>query len=187
MNIKKLAPWNWFKKEEEEDAAMRVPVRHEGRHGPDPLFSAPLSQLHREIDRLFEAWFHGTGFPSPDRRHFRMTDALLKPTVDISATDEKYTIEVEIPGVDEKDIKLELKDDTLTLSGEKRQEKEEKEKDFYRMERAYGAFQRVLSLPEDADQEHIDARFKKGVLTISIPRKSVPGTDVKRIEIKHAA
>jgi HSP20 family protein len=88
--------------------------------------------------------------------------------------------------VDEKDVKLEIVNDTLTISGEKKQEKEEKEKNYYRMERSYGVFQRVLSLPEDADQDKIKATFKKGILTVTVPRKALPKSDVKQIEIKNA-
>ena len=111
---------------------------------------------------------------------------MLKPTLDLSATDKEYTIAVEIPGVDEKDVKLEIANDILTIRGEKKHEKEEKDKNFYRVERSYGSFQRVLSLPEDADQEAVKATFKRGVLTISMPRKAMPQTDVRKIEIKNA-
>lgn len=90
-----------------------------------------------------------------------------------------------MPGVSEKDAKVEISGDTLIISGEKRQEKEQRNQDFYRIERSYGSFQRVLSLPEDADQEGISASFKKGVLTIKMPRKSLPKGDVKLIEVKN--
>jgi HSP20 family protein len=106
--------------------------------------------------------------------------------LDLSATDKEYTIAVEIPGVDEKDVKLEIENDTLTIRGEKKQEKEEKDKNFYRLERSYGSFQRVLSLPEDADQNGVKATFGKGILTISVPRKTMPQSDVRKIQIKSA-
>jgi HSP20 family protein len=109
---------------------------------------------------------------------------MLKPTLDLSATDKKYTISVEIPGVDEKDVKLEIANDTLTIRGEKKQENEEKDKNYYRVERSYGSFQRVLSLPEDADQAGVKATFKRGILFISMPRKAVPQADVRKIDIK---
>lgn len=85
-----------------------------------------------------------------------------------------------------KDVRLEVANDTLTIRGEKKQETEEKKKDFYRMERSYGAFQRVLSLPEDADQDNIRATFKKGVLTVTMPRKALPESAVEQIEVKSA-
>jgi HSP20 family protein len=91
---------------------------------------------------------------------------------------------VEIPGVDEKDVKLEIVNNTLTIRGEKKQEKEEKDKDFYCLERSYGSFQRVLSLPEDVDQAGVEAKFTKGVLNVTLPRKPMPQSEVKRIEVK---
>ena len=188
MDIKKWVPWNWFKKEEEDTGKM-VPVKRENakEQGGMPAYSR--QQFHQEIDRLFDQVFRGFGLSSFgfDQPLFpRLADGMLKPTLDLGATDKEYTITVEIPGVDEKDIKLEIINDTLTISGEKKQEKEEKEKNYYRMERSYGSFQRVLSLPEDADQDKINATFKKGVLTVTMPRKALPKSDVKQIEVKTA-
>jgi len=86
--------------------------------------------------------------------------------------------------VSEKDVTLEIVNNTMTIRGEKKQEKEEKEKNYYRVERSYGSFQRVLSLPQDADQEDVKATFKNGVLTVTIPRKELPKSEAKRIDIK---
>jgi HSP20 family protein len=188
MDIKKWIPWNWFKKEEE-NAGKMVPVKRENSKEQSGTLLHPLQQFHQEIDRIFDQAFSGLGLsPFSFERPLvsRLADGILKPTLDLGATDKEYTITVEIPGVDEKDIKLEIVNDTLTISGEKKQEKEEKEKDYYRMERSYGSFQRVLSLPEDADQEKINATFKKGVLTVTMPRKALPKSDVKQIEVKTA-
>lgn len=187
MDIKKFAPWNWFKKEDEETGG-NVPVVQSTEM--QPLYSErravhPIAQLHREVDRLFEDAFRGFGMsPFKPEGGASMTLAgLLKPQVDVGATEKEYTITVEVPGVDEKDIKVEIANNTMTVRGEKKQEKEEKDKNYYRVERSYGSFQRVLSLPEDADQEDIKATFKKGVLTIKMPRKDMPKTDVKQIQI----
>lgn len=100
--------------------------------------------------------------------------------------EEAYTIAVEVPGVDENDFQVEIANDTLIIRGEKKQEKEEKDKNYYRMERSYGSFQRVLSLPEDADQEGVSANFKNGVLKVSMPRKAAPQAHVRQIEIQSA-
>lgn len=188
MDIKKWIPWNWFKKEEE-NAGKMVPVKRENAKEQSHALAHPLQQFHQEVDRLFDQAFRGfessqLGFDRPLFPH--LADGMLKPTLDLGATDKEYTITVEIPGVNEKDVKLEIVNDTLTISGEKRQEKEEKNKNYYRMERSYGSFQRVLSLPEDADQENVKATFKKGVLTVTMARKALPGSDVKRIEVKTA-
>ncbi|WP_222937654.1 Hsp20/alpha crystallin family protein [Spartinivicinus ruber] len=112
---------------------------------------------------------------------------MFKPSVDISAKDIEYLISVEVPGVEEKDIKLEIKDHTLVISGEKKQEKEDKEEHHYRVERSYGCFQRVLAIPEDASTEEINASFKNGVLSITLPRRELPNRKAKQIEIKKAS
>ena len=191
VDIKKLAPWNWFKKEEEEGRAS-VPVHY---HGHRPGYAAggvldPLLELHREMDRMFDRFLRGFGFPSffPEGlTSLTESGGLLKPRVDIGASDSEYTISVEVPGVSEDDIRVEVVDNTLTISGEKKQEKEEKKRDYYRVERSYGAFRRVLSLPEDAVQDEIKASFTNGVLTITMPRKTLPRKEVREIEIKKAA
>ncbi len=187
MDIKKLAPWNWFKNEEEE-AGASVPVVHQSNVQPRLTEGNvnPIVQLHREVDRLFENTFRGFGMTPFTTDVFPSLTAagLLKPQVDISATENEYSISVEVPGVDEKDVKVEVTDNTLTIRGEKQQEKEEKDKNYYCVERSYGSFQRILSLPEDADQKDIRATFTKGVLTIKMPRKMVPESTARQIDIK---
>ena len=189
MDIKKLAPWNWFKKEEEEESGANVPVKMKDSPSYYPAESGaanPLAQLHREVDRLFENAFRGFGL-SPlgsDLLSPLSSTGFLKPQVDVGATDKEYSITVEVPGVTEKDVNIEVTNNTMTIRGEKKQEKEEKDKNYYRVERSYGSFQRVLSLPEDADQGDIRATFKNGILTVKMGRKALPKPDVKQIEIK---
>ena len=185
MDLKKLAPWNWFKKEEE--TGHIVPFDRADTMRPAEFAATPFMQLHREMDHLFDNFFKGFGmspFKAGGLFSGPITEGLLKPTLDIGANEKEYVISIEVPGVDQKDVKLEIANNTLTISGEKKQEKEEKEKGYYRMERSYGSFQRVLSLPDDADQDGVKATFKKGVLTITMPRKALPHSDVKQIEIK---
>ena len=181
MDIKKLAPWNWFKKEQEGNT---LPIR---RQETRTQYADPFSQIRQEIDRVFDSAFSGLGFPAigfgRELTPAAQTD-WIKPTLDVGASDKEYTISVELPGVDEKDVQLELINDTLKIKGDKKQQKEEKEKNYYRMERSYGSFQRVLSLPEDADQDNIKAVYKNGIMNITIPRKAAPKTEVKQIEIK---
>lgn len=187
MDMKKWVPWNWFKKEEEE-AGKTEPVRREGASGKAGAIVNPFHQFHEEMDRLFDQAFRGFGVspfglnqpPLP-----RLADGMLRPTLDLGASEKEYTITVEIPGVDEKDVKLEIANDTLTIRGEKKQEKEEHEKNYYRMERSYGSFQRVLSLPEDVNQDGVKASFKNGILTVTLPRKALPKPEVKHIEVKN--
>lgn len=184
MELKRLAPWNWFKKEEEINHS--VPVRHgKGTMYPEQRYD-PMPQLHRDIDYLFDRFFQG--FPSPLLTGWPSVPSFegrgpLKPKVDLSASEQEYLLTVEIPGVNEKDVRLDISGNTMTIRGEKKQEKEEKEKDYYRIERSYGSFQRVLSLPEDVDQEAVKASFKDGVLSVTMPRKALPKGAVKQIEI----
>ena len=182
MELKKLAPWNWFKNEDEMDHA--VPVRHgekrqlyAGRHHD------PMVQIHRDIDNIFDQFFRGWGFPQREVFGNFPADSLFKPKVDLSAAEQEYLLTVEIPGVSEKDVMVDINNNTMTIKGEKRQETEDKDKNYYRIERSYGAFQRVLALPEDVDQENIKACFKNGVLSITMPRKSLPAAEVKKVEI----
>jgi HSP20 family protein len=186
MELKKLAPWNWFKKEEEEHQA--VPIGHDRRLQPPvaPGGYHPMMQLQREIDQLFASFFRG--FDIPVRGNFQpllpVEEAgMFIPQVDLSATDQEYRLTVEIPGVAEKDVTVNISGNTMTIKGEKKQEKEEKDKDYYRIERNYGSFQRILSLPEDVDQDAIKATFKNGVLSVTMPRKVTAKSEVKRIEI----
>lgn len=185
MDIKKWVPWNWFKKEEQ-GGGSPVPVsrtKAPGRGGYPDL--NPVDYFHQEIDRMFENLF-GNWPALGLGRHFlpEMTETMLKPTLDLSATEKEYAVTVEIPGVEEKDIKLELVEDTLTIRGEKEQEKEERDKNYYRMERSYGAFQRVLSLPVDADQNSVKAKYKNGVLKVTMQRKAISQSEVRRIEVR---
>ncbi len=82
------------------------------------------------------------------------------------------------------DIRVDITSDTLTIRGEKKQEKEEKDRHYYRLERSYGNFQRILTLPEDVDRENISASFKNGILQVHIPRKSVSEAKTRQIEIQ---
>jgi HSP20 family protein len=185
MHIKKIVPSNWFSREENQTG--NLPTQQQA-----PSFGS-LARLHQEMDRLFENAFRDFRLPSdfnlPSVKLGHLFDnVLLRPKVDVASTDKEYTVTFEIPGVDEEDVKLELAHDgTLTVKGEKRQDKEQKDKNFYRVERSYGSFQRTLSLPEDADQEKNSASFKNGVLTITCARKAIAQIPTRRIEIRKAA
>jgi HSP20 family protein len=185
MNVGKLAPWNWFKKEEETEGA---PVTVQTPRQTAPVsYAQSMSRLHDQIDRLFEDVFSGFRLPGPffggAWPQLSGTD-WLKPTLDIAAAEKEYTVSVELPGVEQKDVRLEVVDDVLRITGEKKRETEERDKDFYRVERSYGSFSRTLCLPEDADVDGISAVYKNGVMKISIPRKAAAPKDTKRIEIK---
>ncbi len=188
MDIKKLAPWNWFKKENDE-TGHTIPVKREFKNQANPALPGSLQVFHDEIDRMFDNMFRAFGL-SPLKYQNSIFDTncdlFLKPRLDLSAAENEYKISIEIPGVSEKDVNIELADDTLIIRGEKKQQTEEKNRHFYRLERSYGEFQRILSLPEDADRDAITADFKNGVLNITIPRKTGTSSASKQIEINYA-
>jgi HSP20 family protein len=188
MDLKKLAPWNWFKNENEEAAATPVRINRPREHAGIVEPYHPLYHFQSQMERLFDSLARDFGMPgwNAGETGSLVAGGFLKPSVNVGGTDKEYSISVEIPGVDEKDVRVEVKDNTLTISGEKQQEKEDRSKDFYRIERSYGSFRRVLTLPDDADRDGIKAGFRKGVLQLTIPKKPVPETDVKHIEVRSA-
>ena len=95
------------------------------------------------------------------------------PSVDVSETDDSIIVTAEVPGVDPENIDVSVDENQLVISGEKKQEEEEKEKNFYRMERSYGSFKRIFTLPRSADVDKVSASQKDGVLTVTIPKTEV--------------
>ena len=177
MNLKKLSPWNWFK--HEEGSGSNVPVSRQSQYG------FPVGRLHNEIDRLFDDFFSAGKFPSLfDNSGFFNNPALLKPNLDIAEDKENYNITVEVPGVDEKDIKIDVNDNLLTIRGEKRHEQKSSEDKYHSIERSYGAFQRTLSLPANTDNSKITAKFKNGVLNIVIAKKEHSKPEGRTINIE---
>lgn len=177
IDLKKWAPWNWFKKEQDSrQAAASVPVSKSEAPGALPSASLdPLLQLHREVDRLFDDVFRGLARPWSRLAFHAVTPAwegMLRPALDIQETDKQYRITLEVPGVEEKDIQVTVDDDVLWVRGEKRQEHEHKDAQYHCVERSYGSFQRALNLPEDADQDAIEATFRNGVLSITIDKRA---------------
>jgi HSP20 family protein len=153
----------------------------------------PFESLRREVDRLFDN-FGGGFWPSPFRRSafdiepFWRREAAWTavPAVDIAESDQAYEITAELPGMDEKNIEVKLVNGTLTIKGKKQEEKEEKNKDYYLNERRFGSFERSFAVPESVDETKIEAAFKKGVLTVTLPKKVETQTPAKKIEVKAA-
>lgn len=187
MDLAKLNPWNWFKHEEPHQQEAAVPVKREELTSEQQPAGLPrdLMHWHREMDRLFDDAFRHWGWPSVNTGLRSDRTISFSPRLNVASSDKEYTITLEAPGLEDKDIQLDLQDRTLFIRGEKRQEKEEKDQHFYRMERSYGRFQRILELPTDVDLEAIQAKMNKGVLTISLPRKEESETtQQKRISIQ---
>jgi HSP20 family protein len=137
----------------------------------------PFALLQQEIDRLFE----GVTRNIPGLA----TTTTTMPSMDISETDKVIEITAELPGLEKKDVELNIADNLLTIRGEKKNEREEKNKDYHLVERSYGSFSRSVELPAGVKFEDITAEIANGVLKVTVP-KPVP-KQTKQIEIKSAA
>jgi HSP20 family protein len=134
--------------------------------------------LHREMNRMFDDVFRGFDFtPRPSSR---AQDGLGWPQIDIEETDKEVRITAELPGLDEKDVSLEIANGVLSISGEKKTESEDKARRF--SERYYGRFERRIPL-QDVEEDKASAAFKNGVLTVTVPKSAESKSNVRRIAI----
>lgn len=148
----------------------------------------PFDSLRRQVDRLFDEF--DRPWHLPFGRHGLESTPLWQggptriPAVDVVEKDNAFEITAELPGLDEKDVEVKLVGGNLIITGEKRQEHQEDKDGYHLSERSYGSFQRSFALPEDIDREQIDARFSKGVLHLSVPKKPGTGSGAQKIAIK---
>jgi HSP20 family protein len=141
----------------------------------------PLVAFQREMDRLFDDFWRGFDMPllgRPER-----IGGSLSPRIDIGEKDDQIVVSAELPGLDEKDVEVTLTDNVLSIRGEKKLEKEEKERGYTYTERSYGSFERRIPLDVDVLSEKVSAAFKNGVLTVTLPKNPEAQGHVKRIAI----
>ena len=122
--------------------------------------------LQDRMNRLFRDSF------GPEGKDESLTTTAFAPPVDVYEDEHNVTLKIEVPGIDEKDIDVRIENNTLTVHGERKFEKEEKEENYRRVERQYGAFTRTLTLPQTVDTENVSANYDKGVLKITLPKKA---------------
>jgi HSP20 family protein len=139
----------------------------------------PFDSFRQEMNRLMDSFFQGSGI-----RPFDTRVEGFSPRVDIVDTGKAVDVSVELPGMDDKDIEVSLTEGALTIKGEKKEEKEEKGKDYYRCERSFGSFTRTVPVPEGIEAEGVAASFKKGVLTVRMPKTKQAVKDAKKIAVK---
>lgn len=130
---------------------------------------------------LFDDFFDLVETPVRGRRGWQES-GLWQPAVDLLDKKDKLVVKVELPGVDKKDVKISLTENNLTIQGEVKKEEEVKKEDYYYRERAYGNYARTIALPIEVDKEKINAKFKDGVLEITMPKK--PEVQPKEITIE---
>lgn len=146
-------------------------------------YDNPVLAIQNEMNRMFDNFFSDPFDLVPFQR-----DALreFSPRIDVSETEKEIKVVAELPGLEEKDIQLSLEKDALVVSGEKKAESEEKGKNYHRTERSFGSFSRVIPLPGEVDAEKVEAEFKKGVLTITLPKPASAVKTSHKITIKNS-
>lgn len=166
MNISDLVPWKSNRDSE-------VAVRQE---------KSPLT-LYNEFNRMFDEFFENNWMtPWSGRLGEQFNE--FTPSVNVTERENELEVTAELPGMNEDDIDITLARDVLTIKGEKKQETEDKGDNYYRMERSYGKFSRVIPLPADVvDNENVEATFKNGVLTITLPKLEEAQQLTRRITV----
>lgn len=124
-----------------------------------------IVSIQDEMNKLFDDFFGRT-----PTRWFQPEEGLWAPNVDVSETKDNIVLIAEMPGLNKEDIKLSVQDNVLTLSGEKKQEKEEKDANYHRLERSYGAFCRSFTLPTPVQADKVKASYKDGILKVTLPK-----------------
>lgn len=173
------------------ETVTKLPVKSEGKKTTVATAWHPLDDLRREVDRLFEdfngGWLHPFR-PRPMTLEplFRSEFEWSSPAVDIVEKEKSFEITAELPGIDDKNIEVTLRNGNIVIKGEKQEEKEEKSKDYYLHERQFGSFERSFALPDGVEPDKIEASFKKGVLTVTLPKTANAQTPAKKITVKAA-
>jgi HSP20 family protein len=154
----------------------------------------PLDSLRQDIDSLIDDF--GRGYWQPLRRSLLAAGPLVRReltwdaspmvSVDVVESDKAYEITAELPGMNEKNIEVNVANGCLTIKGEKQDEKEKKKKDYFLRERHFGAFERGFGIPDSVDADKIEAVFNKGLLTVTLPKKVEAQKPAKRVEVKAA-
>lgn len=165
MEIRDLIPWN----------RERRSVPAAGKEGDDPFVA-----LRRDVNRVFEDFW--SRFERPFAGDGGI--AAVGPRTDVAETDEAVEISMELPGLEDKDVEVNLSDDILTIRGEKKRESEKNGRGYYMAERSWGAFHRMIPLPPGVDAEKAEARFRNGVLTVTLPKTEEARARVRRIDVK---
>lgn len=152
------------------------------RRSETPLRRAeegPFFALHREMNRMFDDFFRDFDLSPLDNGRGM---SVFTPAVDVREDDKEVIVKAELPGMEEKDVEVSLDANGLTIKGEKKEEKEESGKGYVRREARYGSFRRTIPLPEGLNLDKVEAAFKKGVLTVTLPR--LEEAKAKKIAVK---
>ncbi|MBX9688460.1 MAG: Hsp20/alpha crystallin family protein [Candidatus Obscuribacterales bacterium] len=142
----------------------------------------PFQLLQRDMNQLFENFAHGVEMWRPKFVEPLFGDFQIR--LDLKDNETQIVLSAEVPGIEQKDIEVTVTPDSLIISGEKKEEKEEKEKGYYRSERSFGSFHRVIPLPCEVEKDNVEATYKNGVLRIVLPKNKNAIKESKKVEIK---
>jgi len=159
-----------------------MPSLWKGTSVPVKEGDSPLNSFQQRMNDLFDDFFHGFNLTLPGALDERV--GAFRPSIDVKEGEKDIVVKAELPGLEEKDIEVLLAEDALTIRGEKKEEKEDKGKNYYHLERSYGAFHRVIPLPAEVDAKKVAATFKNGVLSIVLPKTEKAKATGKKITIK---
>jgi len=154
--------------------AVQRPDRSDADH--------PFYSLQRQMNSLFDDFF--SGFDMAPRSLGAGGFTAFIPSIDVKESDKEFTVRAELPGVEEKDIEVTVTNDAVMIKGEKKEEKEDKGKNYYYMERSYGSFNRVIPLTSETDANKAEASFKNGVLNITVPKSQMAKAKGTKVPIK---
>jgi len=140
-----------------------------------------FDEIQDEINRVFDSFWSRT--PAL-REDWDFPERAWSPNVDIEETDKEIIVTAELPGMSKEGIKVDIQDNTLTISGEKKQEKEAKERNYYRLERRYGSFQRSFMIPAEIDRDKVKASYRNGVLKVVLPKTEESQTRRIAVEVE---
>jgi HSP20 family protein len=146
----------------------------------------PFAEMRTEMDRVFDSFLGRGFFGRPALFSRAQVEASVAPDIDIRENDKEIVLEAELPGIDEKDVELVVRNGVLSLKGEKKAERDEKRDTYHLLERSYGSFERSFQLPDSADEAEIKAEFNKGVLRVVVPKRSEAVKAEKKIPIGKA-
>lgn len=190
LDLSQWNPFKFFRKAPEEKVAessattaLAVPITHTPAstpEGPRPLMAEPW----RMMQEMFRDPF--AGFGQLDRWFGDFSPRMFHPHLDVVDQGNVLCLTVELPGMERQDVELTLEGDALVLRGEKKVESQSQEEGCYRLERAYGRFQRVIPLPDGVDIDHAEAQFSNGVLTVRLPKVATAKPSGRRLEITSA-
>eukprot|EP01099_Mayorella_cantabrigiensis_P000379 TRINITY_DN1179_c0_g2_i3.p1 TRINITY_DN1179_c0_g2~~TRINITY_DN1179_c0_g2_i3.p1 ORF type:complete len:160 (-),score=20.38 TRINITY_DN1179_c0_g2_i3:1407-1886(-) len=142
----------------------------------------PFNWLRREVDQLFNTMWPTSSDPSSSLSSQRLFS--VSPSLDVSENEKEFMVTADVPGLEEKDLKVEFSNKVLTIKGEKKLNREEKQENYYMMERWSGSFNRSIQIPSPVNENLIQAEVKDGVLYITLPKTESEPKPVKQIEVK---